>query len=186
MSIYGGFGTRQQESQYNYLVESIIRLLQNKAAGYIKGDASIEDSYKNQVINLYDAMVRLENHKYLDPKYSESFKDMVRVFKSSQRISVNESEIRTSTEVKTSRGKIEIKGGTSSENLSKTERMIMRSVSPINHDVVSMRRKSPFKQERNIVYTKKAQDLMEDMAESIVDSPKISETGFLYARISNF
>ncbi|CAG9321188.1 unnamed protein product [Blepharisma stoltei] len=81
MSIFGGFGTRAQESQYNYLVAALINLLQAKANGLLKGTETVDELFKQQAIQLYDAMVAFERHKYLLPKFSEAYKDMIDGFK---------------------------------------------------------------------------------------------------------
>ena len=77
MSIYSGFGTRQQESTYNSLVESIIKLLQSKVVSNIKNEATTDPSFKIQLLKYYDILLKLEAHKYLLPKFSEAIKDTV-------------------------------------------------------------------------------------------------------------
>ena len=77
MSIYSGFGTRQQESTYNSLVENTIHLLQGRVVANIKNEPITDPAFKMQLLKYYDMLVKLETHKYLQPKFSEAIKDIV-------------------------------------------------------------------------------------------------------------
>jgi uncharacterized protein YfaT (DUF1175 family) len=77
MSIYSGFGTRQEESVYNSLVESTIKLLQSKVMHNLKGEEMTDPLFKIQVLKNYELMIKLEKHKYLEPKFSEAFREVV-------------------------------------------------------------------------------------------------------------
>ena len=77
MSIYSGFGTRQEESVYNALVESTIKLMQGKVLSSLKGEALTDPLFKIQLLKNYELMIKLEKHKYLEPKFSEAFRDTV-------------------------------------------------------------------------------------------------------------
>ncbi|CAG9333330.1 unnamed protein product [Blepharisma stoltei] len=78
MSIYGGFGTRQQETQYNNLTETLISLLQYRLIAYMKCEKIDEESFRLGILNVYDSMTRMEIRKYLEPKFSDSCKDLVK------------------------------------------------------------------------------------------------------------
>ena len=78
MSIYSGFGTRQEESAYNSIVEATIKLMQTKVAGSLNNDKqSIDPSFKIQLLRYYEMMTKLEKHKYLEPKFSEAIREVV-------------------------------------------------------------------------------------------------------------
>ena len=77
MSIYSGFGTRQQETTYNLLIENTIHLLQTKVVANLKNESENENLFKMQLLKNYDMLVKLEAHKYLQPKFSESIKETV-------------------------------------------------------------------------------------------------------------
>lgn len=77
MSIYSGFGTRQEESVYNALVESTVKLMQGKVLSNLKGEALTDPLFKIQILKNYELMLKLEKHKYLEPKFSEAFRDTV-------------------------------------------------------------------------------------------------------------
>lgn len=77
MSIFSGFGTRQQENSYNALVENTIFLMQNKVVANIKNEPVADPVFKMQLLKNYDNLVKLEVHKYLLPKFSEAIKDIV-------------------------------------------------------------------------------------------------------------
>lgn len=78
MSIYSGFGTRQEESAYNSIVEATIKLMQSKIAGSYKNEKqTIDPSFKIQLLKHYEMMKKLEKHKYLEPKFSEAIREVV-------------------------------------------------------------------------------------------------------------
>jgi hypothetical protein len=81
MSIYSGFSTRNQEAQYNRLVENLIALLQAKVLQVLKSSPFNADQAWGQKFNLiYSAMKGLEVHKYLEPKLSESCSGIAKHF----------------------------------------------------------------------------------------------------------
>ena len=77
MSIFSGFGTRQQESTYNSLVENTIHLLQGRVVANIKNEPINDPIFKMQLLKYYDMLIKLETHKYLSPKFSDAIKDIV-------------------------------------------------------------------------------------------------------------
>jgi hypothetical protein len=77
MSIYSGFGTRQQETAYNTLVESTIKLLQGKVLSNLQENGENDSLFKMQLLKNYDLLLKLEAHKYLLPRFSESIKKLV-------------------------------------------------------------------------------------------------------------
>ena len=78
MSIYSGFSTRQQESQYNSLIERLLNLLQYRVKATINNLEVNEYTWGKKFAAVYRSMVELEFHKYLDPKFSRSCKDIAR------------------------------------------------------------------------------------------------------------
>lgn len=77
MSIYSGFGTRQEESVYNSLVESTIKIMQSKVIWNLKGENMTDPLFNIQILKNYELMIKLEKHKYLEPKFSEAFRKVV-------------------------------------------------------------------------------------------------------------
>lgn len=77
MSVYSGFSTRSQEAQYYKLVEGLISLLQAKALLCLKHFPRPDDNSWLQKFNsTYSSMKNLELHKYLEPKLSESCREL--------------------------------------------------------------------------------------------------------------
>ncbi|OMJ76216.1 hypothetical protein SteCoe_24473 [Stentor coeruleus] len=79
MSIYSGFGTRQQETAYNALVENTIKILQGKVVSNLKEESINENLFKMQLLKNYEMLIKLEAHKYLLPRFSDSIKDLIKV-----------------------------------------------------------------------------------------------------------
>lgn len=86
MSIYNGFGTRQQESSYNKALYNTIFLLQLRISKLFKGGKSpsrlyglekFDDIKFGKVLTkLYARLFTMEQTKYLPPKYSYALKDL--------------------------------------------------------------------------------------------------------------
>ena len=77
MSVYSGFSTRNQEATYYKLVEGLINLLQSRALYCLKSYPRADDNlWLQKFSNLYSNMKNLEFHKYLEPKLTESCREL--------------------------------------------------------------------------------------------------------------
>ena len=83
MSIYSGFSTRMQESMYNKLIERLIELLQYRVRASLYKREINEYSWGRQFSSVYNQLAELEIHKYLDPKFSKSVKEIARYYQTS-------------------------------------------------------------------------------------------------------
>lgn len=81
MSIYSGFSTRNQEAQYNRLLENLINLLQTRVLQQLKSSPMPSDQlWYQKFSSIYSNMKNLEMHKYLEPKLTESCKGLASYF----------------------------------------------------------------------------------------------------------
>jgi len=90
MSVYGGFGTRQQETTYNKAVYNLLYLMQlkisrnNKQCNYLLPFKLLvpfdEHRFQNIFSKLYNRLFVMEEFKYLPPKYSYAMKDLASDF----------------------------------------------------------------------------------------------------------
>lgn len=94
MSIYSGFGTRQEESAYNSIIEATIKLMQSKVSLIFKNDKqAIDPSFKIQLLKNYEMLIKLEKHKYLEPKFSEAIREtVVKIVKEQARVTPEKCE----------------------------------------------------------------------------------------------
>ncbi|CAG9330748.1 unnamed protein product [Blepharisma stoltei] len=76
MSVYSGFSTRLQETQYYKLTENLIYLLQAKILSLAKLISHEDEDWVKQFNITYNQMAKLELHKYLEPKFSDSCKNL--------------------------------------------------------------------------------------------------------------
>ena len=88
MSVYSGFGTRQQESTYSKAIYNTLFLLQLRIYKLFKGGKysqlehafiieKFDDIKFGKVLTkLYARMFTMEQVKYLPPKYSFAMKDL--------------------------------------------------------------------------------------------------------------
>ena len=87
MSIYNGFGTRQQEGSYNKALYNTIFLLQLRIYKLFKGGKKIiwdllslekfdDIKFGKVLTKLYARLFTMEKVKYLPPKYSYAMKDL--------------------------------------------------------------------------------------------------------------
>ena len=76
MSIYNGFATRAQESQYGRYSEMLVGLLAKKALHSFKGREIEESGWMHDFLTVYEGLIKLEHHKYLPPKLSEGCRDL--------------------------------------------------------------------------------------------------------------
>ena len=75
MSVYGGFGTRLQETAYNQLLESLLRLLQDCILRNIE-QKKLKTAWSRRFLEIFYELTRLESSKYLPPKLSLAVKDL--------------------------------------------------------------------------------------------------------------
>lgn len=81
MSVYGGFGTRLQETQYSSMVCTLISLLNHRIVAALKGDYFDGDHWLSAFTGVYKAMRRMETQKYQQPKYSHYCQDLILAYR---------------------------------------------------------------------------------------------------------
>ena len=77
MSVYSGFSTRQQETQYGKLTERLIQHMQAHILATMHGEKIDHDAWAKQFYNIYLQMSKLEVNKYLEPHFSYACKQLV-------------------------------------------------------------------------------------------------------------
>lgn len=77
MSVYSGFATRQQEHKYNNLIETLIIALKKRIMKFYEGDGCDEGKFKLLVKKIYKKMYILEKGKFMAPKYTTCFTDLI-------------------------------------------------------------------------------------------------------------
>lgn len=81
MSVYSGFSTRNQEALYNRLVENLILLLQARVLSSLRNNPRKDDSsWAQKFNNIYSNMKNLEYNKFLEPKLTESVREIASHF----------------------------------------------------------------------------------------------------------
>ena len=71
MSVYGGFATRLQESQYSGLICKVVSLLERRIVSGIRGESLDVEQWGLAFMSVYKGMRRMEEQKYQQPKYSQ-------------------------------------------------------------------------------------------------------------------
>ncbi|CAG9331512.1 unnamed protein product [Blepharisma stoltei] len=117
MAVYGGFSTRNQETKYNKLTESLIGDLQYFISSSYKGE-SIEPEWSTKCKNTLICMAKLEERKHYPPKFTSSCVELIETLEAPLKFRPN---IRNYTEL--------TKQETPKFTLSKT---IERSLSPLS------------------------------------------------------
>ena len=80
MSIYSGFGTRQQEKSYNKTLYHLLFLLQLKVMkGFLAGDVG-DEKFDKAFKKLYSRLTYNDNCKYLPPRFSYAMKDLAEYY----------------------------------------------------------------------------------------------------------
>lgn len=77
MSIYSGFATRQQEELYSSYVEALIGLLQKRILRLYRCEQTDEAKFGSTLRKIHGSMHKMESHKYLEPKLSTAFGELV-------------------------------------------------------------------------------------------------------------
>ncbi|EAS05843.2 hypothetical protein TTHERM_00971670 (macronuclear) [Tetrahymena thermophila SB210] len=78
MSIYSGFGTRKQEHEYNTSIERLINLLSQKILELHLNQGIDDQKFVVSFGKIYGAITKLEQNKYLPPKFSESANELAK------------------------------------------------------------------------------------------------------------
>lgn len=77
MSIYSGFATRQQEQTYDGLLHDLLDVLQRRLIKFYTGKEADEHKFHLILNNIHTHLARMEDSKYLEPKYSPVFKELL-------------------------------------------------------------------------------------------------------------
>jgi hypothetical protein len=77
MSVYSGFATRAQESKYNGLLETLVITMKKRILKFYAGEACDEDKFKLLIKKVYKKMFLLEKGKFMAPKYTSCFTDLI-------------------------------------------------------------------------------------------------------------
>ena len=93
MSVYSGFGTRQQETFYNKITMRAIEMMSDRIIGFIKSDPFDDESWYLHLRKIFKYMEILESKKYLPPKFSAGFTKLMSNYKKH----LNLPEVSTST-----------------------------------------------------------------------------------------
>ena len=85
MSIYSGFSTRNQETEYSKNLYSLIFLVQHTLAKIIRSNINLSNEYDSKKFRLYfkkiyEKVSSDEQYKYLPPKFSMAFVDLANIF----------------------------------------------------------------------------------------------------------
>ena len=79
MSVYSGFATRSQETTYNKFVFKTIQLFSAELLKLIQMPNTLEtigsSDFEKKAYKLHKAMKYMEQHKHLEPKFSNAFTD---------------------------------------------------------------------------------------------------------------
>lgn len=78
MSIYSGFATRQQEEAYDSLAEDLVYVLQKRLLKFYHNEQADESKFISILSHIYASLLKMEDSKYLEPKLSRSFEDLLR------------------------------------------------------------------------------------------------------------
>lgn len=81
MSIYSGFGTRQQETFYNKITLRAIEMLSDRIISLLRSDPFDEESWYYHLRKIYKYMGILETKKYLPPKFSSGLDKLMNSYK---------------------------------------------------------------------------------------------------------
>lgn len=84
MSIYSGFATRHQEETYDDCIDSIIYIFQKRLMKFYKGERADEEKFVSALSKIHSQMKSMETHKYLEPKSSHTFEDLLSFLKKKQ------------------------------------------------------------------------------------------------------
>ncbi|CAI2367822.1 unnamed protein product [Moneuplotes crassus] len=81
MSIYSGFGTRQQEGFYNKIMLRAMEMVSDRLIAFVRGDGFEEESWYFHLRKIFKYMEVMERQKYLDPKFSNGLRKLIKVYK---------------------------------------------------------------------------------------------------------
>ena len=91
MSIYSGFATRHQEEKYDECLDSVLYILQKRIIKFYSNEKADEEKFMTILSKLHLQMKNMETHKYLEPKSSNTFEELINYLriKSKDDISAN-------------------------------------------------------------------------------------------------
>lgn len=81
MSIYSGFGTRQQETFYNKITLRALEMLSDRVIAFIRADPFDEENWYYHLRKIFKYMQILETNKYLPPKFSSGISKLMSHYK---------------------------------------------------------------------------------------------------------
>ena len=79
MSVNGGFATKQLETQYNTLVYNLLYLMQYRIRKLYNNQSFNEINFKHVLLKSYKKTLKMEEQKYIQPKFSEAIKDLIQI-----------------------------------------------------------------------------------------------------------
>lgn len=77
MSVYSGFATRQQELKYNNLLENLVIAFKKRIMKFYNNELCDEQKFMLLIKKIYKKMFLLEKGKFMTPKYSTCFTDLI-------------------------------------------------------------------------------------------------------------
>ena len=85
MSVYNGFSTRKQETQYNKNLYSLIFLVQHAFTKILQSNINLSGIFEEQQFysyfkKIYEKVTFDEQYKYLPPKYGMAFTDLAKFY----------------------------------------------------------------------------------------------------------
>jgi hypothetical protein len=80
MSIYSGFGTRQQEKSYNKILYHLLFLMQLKITKDLVNEPFCWEKFEHVFKKLYQKLAYSDNSKYLPPRFSYAVKDLAEYY----------------------------------------------------------------------------------------------------------
>lgn len=99
MSVYSGFATRMQESQYNGLLCKLISLFEKRVVSSLHSDFFDSDQWNLSFRSVFKAMRKMESQKYLPPKFSHYCKDLAEQLGAYVRVQVDSNVARLFAEL---------------------------------------------------------------------------------------
>lgn len=79
MSVKGNYPTKQGESQYNTLIYNLIYLLQYRLRKFYTQEPCNETAFRHTLLKTYKKSTKMEQDKFIPPKFSEAVKDFAQL-----------------------------------------------------------------------------------------------------------
>jgi len=80
MSVYNGFATRKLETKYLKCMYYMFVILQAKVASSYDGTPFDEVRFQEKFTKIYTKMTEMDKYKYLHPRFSMCFDEILQVF----------------------------------------------------------------------------------------------------------